>query len=46
MSEDDMLGVTEFPAHELEAKMEVKHLPVVGTETTMAGTKMGMFLSE
>lgn len=45
MSKDDMLGVTEFPAHELKVKMAVMHLPVVGTKTTKAGTKMGMFLS-
>jgi len=45
LSKDDMLGVTEFPAHELKTKMAVMHLPVVGTKTTKAGTKMGMFLS-
>jgi len=45
LSKDDMLGVTEFPANELKVKMAVMHLPVVGSKTTKAGTKMGMFLS-
>ena len=40
-----MLGVTEFPANELKVKMAVMQLPVVGSKTTKAGTKMGMFLS-